>query len=89
LPELPQNLSEDDVDQSDVVPGELNEPMWQPIPSAPYDRELELAVIDDDGPHALVFPCRRVDGGWAKAGSGEWVEVHPTHWREWQLDPFG
>src|SRR5262249_36522194 len=32
---------------------------WQPVATAPFDRDLELAVIDYDGPHALVFPCRR------------------------------
>jgi hypothetical protein len=29
--------------------------VWQPITSAPYDRDLELAVLDRDGSHALVF----------------------------------
>ncbi|TIP32216.1 MAG: hypothetical protein E5X77_43545, partial [Mesorhizobium sp.] len=28
--------------------------MWNPIASAPPGRNLELAVIDDDGVHALV-----------------------------------
>jgi hypothetical protein len=37
--------------------------MWQGISKAPFDRDLELAVTDGDGPHALVFPCRRVLGG--------------------------
>jgi hypothetical protein len=37
--------------------------MWQPISSTPYDLDLELAVIDEDGSHALVFPCRRVLDG--------------------------
>jgi len=32
--------------------------MWQPIRIAPFDIDLELAVIDGDGPHTLVFPCR-------------------------------
>jgi len=32
----------------------------QTITTGPFDRDLELAVIDDEGPHALVFPCRRV-----------------------------
>ena len=31
--------------------------MWQPISTAPYDRNLELAVIDHGGEHVLVFPC--------------------------------
>ena len=30
--------------------------MWQPVSIAPFDRDLELAVIDPEGPHALVFP---------------------------------
>ncbi len=57
---------------------------WQTIISAPYDRDLELAVIDVYGPHSLAFPCRRVLRGWVKAGTKEQVDVHPTHWREWR-----
>ena len=57
---------------------------WQPIASAPVDRDLELAVINMAGVYALVFPCRRVDGGWVRAGTGRPIVVHPTHWRDWQ-----
>jgi hypothetical protein len=58
---------------------------WQPTEDAPRDRDLELAVIDADGVHALVFPCRRNhDGGWVKAGTRALVLVNPTHWRYWQ-----
>src|ERR1700747_943497 len=57
---------------------------WQTIRSAPFDRDLELAVIDMYGPHTLVFPCRRILRGWVKAATKEQVDVHPTHWREWQ-----
>jgi hypothetical protein len=56
---------------------------WQTIATAPFDRDLELAVIDAEGQHALVFPCRRVLRGWAKADTYSPVNVHPTHWREW------
>ena len=56
---------------------------WQPIATAPIDRDLELAVLDDDGVHALVFACRRARQGWVKSKSGASVDVHPTHWREW------
>jgi len=58
--------------------------MWESIASAPFDRELELAVIDRDGPHALVFPCRRVAGGWINARSNDRIDVSPTHWRLWR-----
>jgi hypothetical protein len=30
---------------------------WQRIETAPFDRDLELAVLDADGPHVLVFPA--------------------------------
>ena len=52
--------------------------MWEDISGAPFDQDLELAVIDCDGPHALVFPCRRVLGGWTDAKTGQQIEVRPT-----------
>jgi hypothetical protein len=57
--------------------------MWQIISTAPFDRDLELAVIDGDGAHALVFPCRRILNGWMNAETKERLDVHPTHWRQW------
>jgi hypothetical protein len=56
---------------------------WKPISSAPFDRDLELAVIDYDGEHALVFPCRRILGGWIDAKTNQRIDVQPSHWREW------
>ena len=60
--------------------------MWQTVANAPFDRDLELAVVDRDGPHALVFACRRVAGGWIKSATRERVDVRPTHWREWSVE---
>jgi hypothetical protein len=57
--------------------------MWRPITSAPFEHDLELAVIDTDGQHTLVFPCRRVAGGWINAETKAKIDVRPTHWREW------
>jgi hypothetical protein len=56
---------------------------WQPVITAPYGADLEVAVINGTGTHALVFPCRRGVYGWIDAASGEFVEVHPSHWRQW------
>ena len=53
---------------------------------APYDRDIELAVIDGDRVHPLVFACRRTPGGWVKATTLERVNVNPTHWRLWQTE---
>jgi hypothetical protein len=61
-----------------------NAVMWQNVSTAPFDRDLELAVIDGDGPHVLVFPCRRILSGWMKVETKERLDVHPTHWRDWQ-----
>ena len=57
---------------------------WHPISSAPYDRDLELAVIENGEVFALMFPCRRKSGHWAHATTGKGVPVDPTHWREWR-----
>lgn len=57
---------------------------WETIASAPYDRDLELAVVDGRQVHPLVFPCRRTTGGWIKVTTHERVIVSPTHWRPWR-----
>ncbi len=56
---------------------------WQPIASAPFDRDLELAVINYDGVHALAFPCRRILRSWMNAETKQRIDVQPTHWRQW------
>jgi len=68
-----------------VVPSK-NESMWQPISTAPFDRDLELAVMDGDAAHALVFPCRRILTGWTKSATKERVDISPTHWKTWEPD---
>ncbi len=58
---------------------------WQPISTAPFERDLELAVIDSDGEHAVTFPCRNIVGGWINAETGkELYYLLPTHWRVWK-----
>ena len=57
---------------------------WQPIDTAPFDRDVELAVINGDGKHALTFPCRLTIGGWVNAVTEKQLYfVLPTHWRVW------
>lgn len=57
--------------------------MWMDISTAPRDRNICVAVIDTEGQHALVFPCRRIADGWIDARRGTRIDVQPTHWREW------
>jgi hypothetical protein len=56
---------------------------WRAAASAPFDRDLELAVISGGEAHTLVFPCRRFLRGWTNAGTKQVLNVRPTHWREW------
>ena len=60
--------------------------VWERVSTAPYDCDIELAVIEDDRVHALVFACRRVANGWIKASTHERVMISPTHWRFWQAN---
>jgi len=57
--------------------------VWENISTAPFDRDLEVAVIEGDSLHALVFACRRSLGGWIRAKTRERLTVNPTHWRPW------
>ncbi|MGA7972896.1 MAG: hypothetical protein WCA36_08820 [Pseudolabrys sp.] len=56
---------------------------WQSVATAPFDRNIELAVIRSSVPHAVAFPCRRILGGWMDAEAKERIDVRPTHWRDW------
>jgi len=63
----------------------MNETGWEPIGTAPFDRDLELAVIDHAGTHALVVRCRRGKQSWVNAATGRILDVNPTHWRVWAV----
>jgi hypothetical protein len=47
--------------------------VWEDISTAPFDRELELAVVERNSVHALVFACRRIFGGWINAQTNQRV----------------
>jgi hypothetical protein len=60
--------------------------MWHFIASmtsVPTEQQMRLAVVDNDGVHARVFPCYRIEDCRIHTESKAKVEVHPTHWREW------
>jgi len=55
---------------------------WQRIITAPFDRDLQLAVINARGVHSLVFlsSCSsRMD----QDRDEDAGRCSPTHWREW------
>ena len=61
---------------------------WKPISTAPFDRDVELAVIDNEGVHALSFRCRLTADGWINAETKQPLSfIRATHWREWPSGP--
>jgi hypothetical protein len=64
-----------------------DETVWEGIGNAPFERELEIAVIERGHVHQVVFACRRVPNGWVKAQTNERIAVNPTHWRPWNSAP--
>jgi hypothetical protein len=67
-----------------MTPDQKTNERWQSVMlPAPFNIDLELAVLDYEGAHALVFPCRRILGGWVNATTQKRVDLRPTHWRKW------
>jgi hypothetical protein len=58
--------------------------LWEPISTAPFHHDLELAVMEAGEIVALVVPSRRVIGGWVEARTGKPIVVRPSHWRAWR-----
>ena len=61
--------------------------MWLRRDTAPFGRDLEVAVIANGEVHAVPLPCRRVLRGWISAETKQPIEIYPTHWRDWQPPP--
>ena len=59
---------------------------WLPVSFAPADRDLEVCVIDKQGVHALIFPCRKDGTDWVDAVTKKRIDIQPTHWRAWTED---
>ncbi len=56
---------------------------WKLINTAPSDRDVEIAVTDSTGTHAMACPCRLTENGWIAANSKRRLSwVRPTHWRD-------
>ncbi len=63
----------------------LDTSRWRDINTAPFDRELELAVIDGEN-HAVSGFCLRHGNDWFDAETLLPIEVTATHWRfRWPL----
>jgi hypothetical protein len=56
---------------------------WLPISIAPSNCDLEVCVIDKNGVHALIFPCRKDGNEWVDPSPKRRIDIQPTHWRKW------
>src|SRR5262249_44054586 len=55
--------------------------LWQPVSSAPLDRDLEVQVADGFGTYRLKFLCRLTGAGWVNAQTNTALAVQPVNWR--------
>jgi hypothetical protein len=61
---------------------------WQPIATAPLDRNVQVGVTSKSGILAIFFPCRRTESGWINAVVKAPLLHEPACWREWREDYF-
>jgi hypothetical protein len=58
----------------------LTRNQWREIGSAPFDRQIEVAILDEDVTVA-GGPCLRHGDGWLDAETLRPIEMTATHWR--------
>ena len=64
--------------------GNGNDKEWQPISTAPVDRDLEVRLEDPIGRYVLLFPCRLTPGqGWINSWLETPLGADPVDWRNW------
>jgi hypothetical protein len=57
---------------------------WQPILTAPINRDLEVRVADPMGHYALMCPCKLMpEYGWINSWLQTPLSHDPVEWREW------
>jgi hypothetical protein len=57
---------------------------WQPISTAPINRDLEVRVADSMGHYALMNPCKLIpEQGWINSWLQTPLSHDPVEWREW------
>jgi hypothetical protein len=55
---------------------------WNPIETAPLDKDVTLEVTDGRGaPYRLPNPCRRTTSGWVSSSKGTSLAVTPVRWK--------
>jgi len=59
---------------------------WQPILTAPINRDLEVRVADPMGHYALMCPCKLIpEHRWINSWLQTPLSHDPVEWREWTV----
>jgi hypothetical protein len=90
-PQQPLSIEQvlhDEADRSGTDPRQAqnkSEPAgWQPILTAPINRDLEVRVADSMGHYALMCPCKlNPEQGWINSWLQTPLSHDPVEWREW------
>jgi hypothetical protein len=54
---------------------------WHPISTAPYNQDLEIRALSENGSVAIPFPCRRTNASdWINTDLGTRVYMRPVRW---------
>ncbi len=59
---------------------------WHPVATAPFDRDLEIRIRDEDGVRVAPFPCRQTAQGWVNADLDVRARLMAVEWRPWPVD---
>jgi hypothetical protein len=54
---------------------------WQPINTAPIDKDVMLIVTDGGKPYAVLKPFKLTAVGWISSGKGTPLAVRPLQWK--------
>jgi hypothetical protein len=55
---------------------------WRLIPTAPFEEDIELLVVEADGSlHGLGHPCRRTADGWVRSDTQAPLAAKPMRWK--------
>jgi hypothetical protein len=54
---------------------------WQPISTAPLDKDVMLMVTDGGAPYAVLKPFKLTASGWVSSGKGTPLAVTPVLWK--------
>jgi hypothetical protein len=61
---------------------------WHSISTAPFNRDLEVCVIEHDRNRVVPYPCRQTRNGWINGDLDVRAKIEPTKWRSWPEEPL-